>query len=63
MGSGGADSATALVNKLGQMALYTLVNGVRTELMVKENSSMLTEMSMMATGQTIKPTEPAFTNM
>lgn len=43
-------------SKLGQTERNTLESGVKTELMGKESSSMLTEMFTMVFGQMTKPT-------
>lgn len=50
-------------NRPGRMVLSTLVSGEKTELMAKENSFMLMEIYMMDSGQTIKRTVQAFTDM
>jgi hypothetical protein len=52
-----------LGSRLGKMAQSILGSGERTKHMAKVDLSMLTEMSMMATGQMIRLTEWALTNM
>jgi hypothetical protein len=52
-----------LVNKLGLTEPNTQVNGVKTELMVKESSFMLMGMYMMAFGQMIRQMAQEFTSM
>ena len=49
-------SVTDLENRRGQMVPNTQENGERTELTAKADLFMLTEISTMATGPTIKPT-------
>lgn len=55
--NGKEGSEMVMVFKPGQMVLNTKVNGVRTELMAKESSSMLMEIFTKVTGQMIRRME------
>ena len=59
--NGSEDSDTDMENKLGQTVRNMKVSGRTTKLMDVESSTMLMEMSSMASGRTIKPTALALT--
>ena len=61
--NGWADSATALVNKHGQMEPVMRVSGKTTKHTVEEFSTMLMAMSSMVSGATTKLTATGPTSM
>jgi hypothetical protein len=61
--NGKEDSEMALVNRLGQMELNTLVSGLKIKPRVKVDLFMLMEISMMDFGLTIKLTATVFINI
>jgi hypothetical protein len=63
LGNGEEASEMALENRHGQMEQSILVNGKKTELMEKEDSFTLMEISMKGSGLMTKQMDLGFTSM